>query len=132
MKTRESGMPEEEAWNDFFDPKMILRKLKLSESFRNVVDFGCGYGTFTTAAAQVAAGTVYALDIEPEMVEATPAKVDAEGLRNVVVYLRDFVADGSGLPAASVDYAMLFNILHAEQPAALLWEVFACLCPTVS
>ena len=34
--------------------------------------------------------------------------------------LRDFVADGSGLPAASVDYVMLFNILHAEHPEVLM------------
>jgi len=54
------------------------------------------------------------------MVAVTQAKVKAEGLRNIQVYLRDFVAEGSGLPDASADYAMLFNILHAEVPERLL------------
>ena len=41
---------------------------------------------------------------------------------------RDFVVEGSGLPDASVDYAMLFNILHAEERMTLLreaWRVLA-------
>jgi predicted methyltransferase len=47
----------------------------------------------------------------------------------VRVYLRDFVAEGTGLPPASVDYAMLFNILHAEQPERLLHESYRVLAP---
>jgi ubiquinone/menaquinone biosynthesis C-methylase UbiE len=86
------------------------------------VDFGCGYGTFTIPAARVVRGVVYALDIEPEMIAATAAKSKAAGLTNAQVRQRDFVAEGTGLPDASVDYAMLFNILHAEDPLALLRE----------
>ena len=84
------------------------------------MEFGCGYGTFTIPAARMVGGTVHALDIEPDMVSVTQAKAEAEGLQNVRVYVRDFVAEGTGLPPASVDYAMLFNILHAEQPERLL------------
>ncbi|MHB8897183.1 MAG: class I SAM-dependent methyltransferase, partial [Thermoguttaceae bacterium] len=92
-------------------------------------EFGCGYGTFTTAAARVVRGAVHALDIEPDMIAATRSKAEAEGLRNVRVSLRDFVAEGTGLPAASVDYAMLFNILHAESPECLLRECYRVLAP---
>jgi ubiquinone/menaquinone biosynthesis C-methylase UbiE len=122
MKTRESGMPEEEMWCQFFNAEAILRLLKLTPSCRDVVEFGCGYGTFTIPAARVVRGTVHALDIEPEMASITQAKAEAEGLRNVQFYVRDFVVAGTGLPPASVDYAMLFNILHAEQPELLLRE----------
>jgi SAM-dependent methyltransferase len=69
------------------------------------------------------------MDIEPDMIQATQAKADAEELRNVKTYLRDFVAEGSGLPSASVDYVMLFNILHAEHPQVLLDEAFRLLTP---
>ena len=129
MKTRESGMPEEEMWREFFDPEAALRLLKLTSSCQDVVDFGCGYGTFTIPAARIVSGTVHALDIEPDMVQATQAKADAEELRNVKTYLRDFVAEGSGLPSASVDYVMLLNILHAEHPQVLLDEAFRLLTP---
>ncbi len=129
MKTRESGMPEEEMWRGFFDAEAILRLLKLTPSCRDVVEFGCGYGTFTLPAARIVRGTVHALDIEPDMVTATQAKAAAEGLRNVQACLRDFVADGTGLPPSSMDYAMLFNILHDEQPERLLGESHRILVP---
>ena len=69
-----------------------------------------------------ARGTVYALDIEPEMIATVAAKAKLDGLPNVSARLRDFVADGTGLPDEYVDYAMLLNILHAENPQALLAE----------
>jgi SAM-dependent methyltransferase len=124
MKTRESGMPEESMWAGFFDPEEVLERLKLSSSCGDVVDFGCGYGTFTIPAARIVSGIVHALDIDPEMVRTTRAKAETAGLRNVRLYLRDFVAEGSGLPSASVDYVMLFNILHAQCPTVLLEEAF--------
>jgi SAM-dependent methyltransferase len=129
MKIRESGMPGEDMWAGFFAPDAILRKLRLSPTCGDAVDFGCGYGTFTIPAARIVSGVVHALDVDPEMVHATAARAEAAGLRNVRTHLRDFLADGSGLPDASVDYAMLFNILHAEQPAILLREAFRVLVP---
>jgi len=122
MKTRESGMPDESMWSEFFDPAKVLEILRLTSRCGDVVDFGCGYGTFTIPAARIASGVVHAVDIELEMAEATTAKAEREGLANVRAYQRDFVADGTGLPPASVDYVMLFNILHAECPEVLLQE----------
>ena len=124
MKTRESGMPDEAMWTGFFSPKRTLVKLGLNDSCGHVVDFGCGYGTFTLPAARLARGTVHALDIEAGMVEATRRKAEEAGLSNVRGEQRDFVAHGSGLPEKSGDYAMLFNILHCEQPELLLREAY--------
>jgi len=124
MKTRESGMPDEVRWSTFFTPDAVLASLGLSRRCHNAVDFGCGYGTFTIPAARIVQGDVYALDIEPEMVALTRAKAKAAGLTNVQTIQRDFVAKGTGLPDASVEYVMLFNILHAEEPLTLLREAF--------
>jgi SAM-dependent methyltransferase len=124
MKTRESGMPEESMWQGFFDPEAVLKELGLTSASRSVVDFGCGYGTFTIPAARIGSGTVYALDIEPEMVEMTRCKAEKACLSNVEVQQRDFVVEGSGLPDVAVDYVMLFNILHAEERMALLQEAW--------
>ncbi len=123
MKTRESGMPEEVVWATFFTPEELLRKLGLPTA-GDVVDFGCGYGTFTIPAAKITGGTVHALDTDPEMVAITEQKAEAARLGNVQTDVRDFVADGSGLPDASVQYVMLFNILHAECPDVLLREAY--------
>jgi SAM-dependent methyltransferase len=63
------------------------------------------------------------------MVAATQAKADANGLGNLLVRQRDFVADGTGLDENSIDYAMLFNILHSEEPLVLLREAWRILRP---
>ena len=124
MKTRESGMPDEQTWDSFFDPSLILTKLGLTAACRNVIEFGCGYGTFTIPAARIISGTLYAIDIDAEMIAATKKKADTAGLHNVKVRLRDFAAEGTGLAPASADYVMLFNILHAEQPMILLEDAY--------
>ncbi len=129
MKTRESGMPDESMWSGFFSPEETLVKLGLTGLCGDVVDFGCGYGTFSIPAAQMGQGTVHALDIEAEMVEATARKAREAGLSNVRSERRDFVTDGTGLPDASVGYVMLFNILHCEQPRVLLQEAWRILRP---
>ncbi len=122
MIIRESGMPDEQKWDDFFDPTVILPRLGLNATCGDVAEFGCGYGTFTLAAARIISGTVYALDIEPAMIEAAKINVAADGITNVRFCLRDFVDNGAGLSDGSVDYVMLFNILHAERPNVLLEE----------
>lgn len=127
MKTRESGMPPEEMWSGFFDPNTVLKKLGLTSNCRDVLEFGCGYGTFTIPAAKIIQGTVYALDIDPQMIEATNKKMHSSNVSNVNLQLRDFVSDGIGLPDASIDYVMLFNILHAVERDAMLKEAWKAL-----
>jgi ubiquinone/menaquinone biosynthesis C-methylase UbiE len=58
------------------------------------------------------------------MVDLTRERTETAGLRNIRLEVRDFMADGIGLPENSADYAMLFNILHAERPFALLREAW--------
>ena len=129
MKVRESGMPDESMWEGFFDPADVLSRLGLTAETSSVADLGCGYGTFTIPAARLITGTVHGFDIEPEMIGETESRAEAEGLTNVRLHLRDFVADGTGLPDHSVGYVMLFNILHAEEPERLLAEAHRILVP---
>ena len=49
MKTRDSGMPDHDWWESFFDPDAVLDALELNQFEGPVVDVGCGYGTFTMA-----------------------------------------------------------------------------------
>ncbi|HEY3850253.1 MAG TPA: class I SAM-dependent methyltransferase [Steroidobacteraceae bacterium] len=74
MKIRDSGMPEEQTWENFFDAVLILRRLGFSPNSGDVADFGCGYGTFSIPAAHLTQGTVHAFDIDPEMISATGAR----------------------------------------------------------
>jgi SAM-dependent methyltransferase len=129
MKIRDSGMPDQQMWKGFFDPSRILRQLGLSSRTGDVADLGCGYGTFSIPAAQFTSGTVHAFDIDPDMIAATDAKARSAGLSNLAAVERDFVAEGTGLAEGSVAYAMLFNVLHAEDAVSLLSEAFRILRP---
>jgi len=122
MKIRESGMPDKEVWEKFFSPTKILATLGLNSQTGDAAEFGCGYGTFTIPAAKVIKGEIYALDLEPDMVRITNEEAKKNGLTNVKAVLRDFIAAGSGLPGSSMDYVMLFNILHLKKPMVLINE----------
>ena len=123
MKARESGMPAEAEWNRFFDVEGCLRAfLGHAPRVAGVVEFGCGYGTFTMPLARWSVGRVVALDIEQEMIEEVERKALFENASNIDVRQRDFVASGTGLPDAGQTDAIVFNLLHLEAPLALLRE----------
>lgn len=130
MKVRDSGMPDEDMWRECFDAEAIFRALGLDADADCVVDFGCGYGTFSIPAARMIRGNVIALNIEPEMIRYIHEKAAAEGLTNLQTRQRDFLGEGTGLPDASVDVALLFNILHTEHPERLLQEAWRILNPS--
>lgn len=129
MKVRDSGMPDEAMWADFFDPGAILRTFGIDAGVADLVEFGCGYGTFTLSAAGMVSGTVYALDIEPELIDLVKSKCCQAGTGNVRAVLRDFVTHGSGLVDSSMDAALLFNILHHDEPVTLMLEAWRVLKP---
>jgi len=122
-------MPEERLWTTFFDVESILSWLEVNASVHDLMEVGCGYGTFTIAAAKKISGVVHAFDIESEMISGTRNKSDSNRLKNIHLHHRDILANGSGLSAGSLDYAMLFNILHLENPNELLSEVLRVLKP---
>lgn len=123
MKIIDSGMPLEELWSSFFSPQEILDKMGLTSEMKQIVDLGCGYGTFTVPAAEMfPKSVIHAIDIEREMIETVQNKCAEEKLKNVVAIQRDFIATGTEFKDKSVDYVMLFNILHAENPVEILTE----------
>jgi SAM-dependent methyltransferase len=122
MKMRESGMPEEAYWETLFDVPLILDRLGIDARLRSVVEFGCGYGTFTVPVAKRIAGTVATFDIGEAMVERTRQRAAAAGAYNVLYFVRDVFADGFGGEAGGRDACLLFNTLHCEEPVRLLAE----------
>lgn len=115
-------MPDVSQWESYFDPPAVLTRLGLDKVTGDVVDFGCGYGTFTLAIAPGATGIVHALDIDQDMLDVVAARSEHYGIRNIDLIQRDFMQIGSGLRDGAAACALLFNILHAEDPVALLAE----------
>lgn len=116
MKVRDSGMPNEKSWDSFFDIDLILKELLINSQIEHLVEIGCGYGTFTIPAAKLLKGKLFAFDIEPEMIDCVNKKILKTQTHNIILEHRDVLLHTTGLDNNSVDYVMLFNLLHHVRP----------------
>jgi len=94
----------------FMDLSKQLQKSGVREG-QTVLDFGCGSGNFTIAAARIVGekGKVYTQDIHPLAIEAVKKKVAKEKLSNVTTILSDM---DTGLPDQSVDVVLLYRTFY--------------------
>jgi ubiquinone/menaquinone biosynthesis C-methylase UbiE len=122
-------MPEASLWASFFDVDLILSELHINSDTGDLVEIGCGYGTFTIPAAKKISGNLYAFDIEDGMIEFVKRELRTRLITNVILEQRDILNQTTGLAANSVDYVMLFNILHHESPNDFLTEAYRILRP---
>lgn len=128
MKYRESGMPEEQLWDDFFNPEQILDKMGIDKNIDTLLDIGCGYGTFLIPSANLVRGTVIGIDIEDEMINVCKKKVQNYDLKNVDLLCGDVstknISNALEKYKERINYITLFNILHCEQPLELLRKAY--------
>jgi ubiquinone/menaquinone biosynthesis C-methylase UbiE len=106
---------------------VILDRAGISEG-QAVLDVGCGTGRITLPAAWRVgpSGRVVGLDVQPEMLRRTEAKVRVTGLENVETVLAG-IGDGS-LPDATFDRAILVTVLgEIMDQAAGLGEIHGAL-----
>jgi ubiquinone/menaquinone biosynthesis C-methylase UbiE len=129
LKVRDSGMPSEDIWSDFFNVDLILSELHIDSTIRDLVELGCGYGTFTIPSAKIIKGIVYTFDIEKEMLDIVKQKLANEHVHNVNLEQRDVLTQKTVLADNSIDYVMLFNILHHDTPNDLINEAYRILKP---
>jgi SAM-dependent methyltransferase len=98
--------PARDAWQL---PSRVIDALQLTPGQR-VADIGAGTGYFTVRLARSpAAPTVYAVDIEPSMVEYVTQRAAREGLKNVVAVRAG--ADRTNLPEP-VDLVLVVDTFH--------------------
>lgn len=129
MKVRDSGMPPQDYWETLFDVPRVLEAFGFGPHRGDVAEVGCGYGTFTVPLAKRISGIVHALDIDPMMVAVTQERAADAGLTNVQTEMRDVLIEGFGRPVGTYDAVLLFNILHTEDPVALLHAARAVVRP---
>jgi tRNA/tmRNA/rRNA uracil-C5-methylase (TrmA/RlmC/RlmD family) len=111
MKARESGMPDEKMWQQFFEVDKILDELEVNNGIEKLVDFGSGYGTFTIPASKRIKGNVYAYDIEENLIRELDARLKKNNINNVILFNKDFINEETAFQNEEVDFVMLFNIL---------------------
>ncbi len=52
-------MPAEDLWASFFNVELILSELQINSDINDLVEIGCGYGTFTIPSAKKIKGILY-------------------------------------------------------------------------
>ncbi|VVB87206.1 Putative arsenite methyltransferase [uncultured archaeon] len=114
---------------DFFSPrKNILKEAGIKPGFR-VLDYGCGPGSYITAASELVGGSgkVYALDIHPLAIRMVRDIVSKNKLTNVETILSDC---NTGLPDNSMDVVLLYDTFHdLSDPNGVLQELHRVLKP---
>ncbi len=95
-----------------------------------VADLGCGTGYFARRMARAVApsGRVYAVDIQPEMLDRMKGLLEKEAITNVVPVLGE--ADDPKLPSAGLDWILLVDVYHElQRPKAMLAKMRESLKP---
>jgi ubiquinone/menaquinone biosynthesis C-methylase UbiE len=100
-------------------PLTILQESGLNPGMA-VLDFGCGPGSFSVAAARVVGpeGCVYALDIHPLALRSVRRAAARLRLDNLVAISASNLAE---LDAGCIDVVLLYDVLHhiPDQPSTL-------------
>ena len=111
-------------------PEGVLETMRLAPG-DVVADLGAGSGYFTRRMAPLVApsGTVFAVDVQPEMLEMLVENAEADGLTGIVPVLGD--ADDPKLPAGEIDWILLVDVYHElADPGAMLARMSESLAPT--
>ena len=80
-----------------------------------VGDFGSGHGFFAIGSAKIVGdkGTVYAVDVQEEVLRHLMAEARVNSLRNITTYHCDLEKENAcPVPPVSCDAVILANILH--------------------
>jgi protein-L-isoaspartate O-methyltransferase len=110
-------------------PEILLSALELKAGMK-VADVGAGTGYYSWRMAQRvgAGGTVYAVDIEPEMIKLLEEQMSRRGIANVKAVLG--TSTDPGLPPAGIDLALMVDVYHElEYPYEMLAAIVRALKP---
>jgi len=105
------------------DCRMLLEALAIKPG-QTVCDLGCGNGFYTVELARMVGprGTVYAVDIQPQMLRMLAERAAAEGLRNIRPVLSTPI--DPRLPAGELDVVLCVDVYHEfSHPEAMLARI---------
>lgn len=116
----------------FSDPQHNVAQMRLQPGM-SVADFGAGSGEYSRAAAGMvgAAGKVYAIEIQQEIIPRVQSEFEEQGQDMVQVVWGDIeVNGGTRLKDVSIDAGILANVLfQLEDKSAALREISRVLKP---
>ena len=110
-------------FRDLFLPRRNVLDEVGIKAGANILDYGCGPGSYSVIAAQLvgATGKVYALDCFPRQLEMVAEQSKQEGLTNTKTILS---SRETGLPDECVDVVWMCDVLHEiKERRAVLEEL---------
>jgi ubiquinone/menaquinone biosynthesis C-methylase UbiE len=110
-------------------PEVVLAAMDLRKGM-TVAEIGTGTGYFARRLARAVgpSGKVYAVDIQPEMLEILREKAGEEGIGNIVPVLG--TETDPKLPAGTIDRILLVDVYHEfQKPEPMLAALRASLAP---
>lgn len=120
IEARQLGGRAADEWIKTLDSPARIQNLKINETVAKlglkpgdtVADLGAGSGVFEGALANAVGptGTVYAVDIDPGLLDAINKKAAEARVTNVKTVLGKFT--DPALPASNVDVAFINDVLH--------------------
>ena len=111
-----------------YPPKEILSEITIRPGYQ-ILDYGCGPGSYTIAAAELLEGTgmVFALDLHPFAIEDVHNAIKKRKLSNIQTISSDCE---TGLPSNSVDMILLHYVFNdLKNPYLILKELHRILKP---
>ena len=129
MSYRGAGWLEREGRADEEDTAALLAKLDLQPG-QTVADLGCGSGYYSRRMATAVGpeGTVFAVDIQPEMLRILRELAAREGISNIVPVQSQ--EDDPYLPEGEIDWILLVDVYHElQQPEPMLAAMREALAP---
>jgi len=114
---------------DFFNPPIRIVREAGIQAGNRILDYGCGPGNFSIAAAQLAGdtGKVFALDILPIAIKSVQEKAKRAGIRTIETILSD---GKTGLDDQSLDVVLMYDVFHdLLNPSPVLAELHRVLKP---
>jgi ubiquinone/menaquinone biosynthesis C-methylase UbiE len=92
-------------------PRKMLKSLELKPG-QVVCDFGCGNGYHTLELAKLVGpnGQVYAMDIQPEMLDMLAERAALRGFENIKPVLA--TAEDPGMPPGAFDLVLMVDVYH--------------------
>ncbi len=109
---------------------VLLRRWLAVQPGQTVGDLGCGngYHTLPLAEAVGSAGKVFAVDLQPEMLDLLRLRANGKHLTNLA--LIEATVDDPKLPAASCDLVLLVDVYHElSHPVRVMGHVRRALKP---
>lgn len=108
---------------DMFKPPLKVLGEASIKPGDTVLDFGCGPGSYSLAAARLVGNTgrVYSLDIHPQAIQKVKHRTKRQGLQNIEPVFSD---GDTGFPDKCLDVILVYDVFHElDKPKKYLEEM---------